>query len=124
MHRPAFATAIAFFLAQKFAEHLFEICAFSDAVAVAAVGRGDFIGSFESLANTHRYGFFAGVHMRQARHFGRQIKLVGLVFEGADANHLAVHAQIIFAVGFLFRGAHRACPWQKVPDLSGSGIRG
>jgi hypothetical protein len=41
VHRPALAPAIAFLLAQQFAEHLLELGALGHAMPVAAMGRGD-----------------------------------------------------------------------------------
>ena len=72
-----------------------------DTVAVAAMGRGDLVGHLQRLADAHGDGFLAGIHMGQPRHLGREVKLVRIVLEGADAHHLAVHAQVVFGVGFL-----------------------
>ena len=60
----------------------------------------------QRLADADGDGLFAGIHMGQARHLGRQVQLVGVVLEGADADHLAVHPQIVFGVGLgLWRGS-------------------
>src|SRR6056297_534360 len=96
----ALTAAIAFFLAQKLAKHLLEVRPLGDAVAVTTVGRGDLVGHLQRLANAHGHGFFAGIHMGQARHLGGQIQLVGVVLERADANHLAIHPQVVFGVCF------------------------
>jgi hypothetical protein len=48
VHRPALAPAIAFLLAQQFAEHLLEFGALGHAMAVAAMGRGDLVVTFSA----------------------------------------------------------------------------
>jgi hypothetical protein len=107
VHRPALAAAIALFLAEQFAEHLLELRALGDAMPVAAMGGGDLVVRSQRLADADGDGLLAGIHVRQARHLGGQVELVGIVLEGADADHLAVHPQIVLRVGlFCFGSAH------------------
>ncbi len=119
VHGAALAAAIAFFLAQQFAEHFFELRAFGDTMAVATVGGGDAVTVGQRLANAHGNGFLAGIHMRQARHLGREVQLVRVVLEGADTHHLAIHAQIVFRVGLGFLGgAHGNVLGKSLPGAS------
>ena len=106
MHRPALAPAVAFLFAQQFAEHLFVIRALGHAVPMAAMGRGDLVLVGQRLADADSDGLLPGIHMCQAGHLGRQIQLVCVVLKGADADHLAIHAQIVLSVRSLLRSAH------------------
>ena len=125
MHRPALAPAIALFLAQQLAEHLLEIRALGHAMAVAAVGRGDAVVIGQGFADPDGDGFLARIHMRQPRHLGRQVQLVRVVLEGADAHHLPVHPQIVFGICLglghvvLPRGSGPAPPFILPKILSG-----
>jgi hypothetical protein len=125
MHRAALAPAIAFFLAQQFAEHFLELGALGHAMAVAAVGGGDLVVVGQRLADAHGDGFLAGIHMRQPRHLGREVELVGVVLEGADADHLAVHPQIVLGVGFGFwRGSLNGSSFEKARPQCRAGQSG
>jgi hypothetical protein len=67
----------------------------------------------QRLADADGDRLLAGIHMRQTGHLGGEIKLVGVVLEGADAHHLPVHAQIVFGVVFFqpgFGSAHVGVP--------------
>jgi hypothetical protein len=57
VHRPALAPAIALLLAEKLAEHLLELRALGDAMAVPAMGRGDAVIVGQRLADADRDGF-------------------------------------------------------------------
>lgn len=104
VHRAALAPAVAFGAAEKFAEHLAELGALGDAMAVAAMGGGDLVGRAQRLADADGDGLLPGIHVGQAGHLGLEVELVGVILEGADAGHLAIHAQIVGGVGIGHRG--------------------
>ncbi len=80
-------------------------------MTVPPVRRSDLVFGRQRFADADGHGFLTGIHVGQARHLRRQVKLVGVVLEGTDAHHLRVHAQILFRVVFLFlRSAHLVVP--------------
>jgi hypothetical protein len=107
VHRSALAAAIAFRLAEQLAEHFLELRALGDAVAVAAVGGGDVVCLFQRLADADGNRLLAGIHVREAGHLGRKVELVGIVLEGPDARHLAVHPEIAFRIALCCLGHER-----------------
>src|SRR5271157_3465318 len=99
VHGAAFTAAIARFLAQKLGEHAVGGSALGQTVSVAAVGAGDVVVEAEGFADANGNGFFAAVEMGQAGHEGAGVEFVDLIFEQADANHLAIGAEPAIFVG-------------------------
>ena len=66
VHRAATPVAIAGFLAEKFRKHPADIGTFGDAVAMAAMGRGDLVGVGQFHAGGHRTGLLPDRQMHGA----------------------------------------------------------
>ena len=58
-----------------------------------AVGAGDVVVPAQRLAYAYSYGFLSAVQVGQAGHPGGDIKLIDMLFENADFEHLLVHGQ-------------------------------
>src|SRR5438067_12271497 len=93
VHRAALALAVALFLPEQLAVHEPHVGALRDAVAVAAVRRGDRVVAPERRADTDGDRLLADVQEREARHLRREVELVRLRLEGADAEHPLGHVE-------------------------------
>jgi hypothetical protein len=77
-------------------------------MAMAAVRAGNVVIASQRLTNTHSNRFLPDIEMSKARHFGAEIKLVDLLFEKPDPQHLAVEMNRFVAAqcgsrGFRYR---------------------
>src|SRR5579884_1801952 len=93
VHRAALAAAVALLPAEELAVHEPHVGALGDAVAVPAVRRGDRVVAAERRADADRDRLLADVEMREAGHLRRQVELVRLLLEGADAQHALRHRE-------------------------------
>src|SRR5437588_12544832 len=57
------------------------------------MGAGDVVVPAQGLAYAYRYSFFSTVQVSQAGDPGGDIKLIDMLFENADGEHLLVHLQ-------------------------------
>src|ERR1700722_8971815 len=120
MHRPSFPLAVTSFLTQKFREHSVRRCALRQAVPMSAMRARDVIIVPERFANSHSHGLFANVQMRESRHQRPRVKLIHLLLEQTNRQHLSVHPHPLlclsgaFNLSFRIRlagyGAHFATP--------------
>src|SRR5262249_29458196 len=97
VHRPAFAATIARGFPEQLGKHLVYGCALGEALAVAAGGTRNVVIPPQRLAHAHGHRFLPDVKMSQPRHLGRQIKLVHLLFEQANLQHLAIKVKSLVA---------------------------
>src|SRR3954447_1691951 len=93
VHRAALALAVALLLAEQLAVHEPHVGALGDAVAVAAMRGGDRVVAAQRRADADRDRLLADVEMSQARHLRREVELVRLRLEGADAEHALDHRE-------------------------------
>ena len=96
MHRAALAAAQAVLAAEDLGHHGLEVAALGDAVAVAAVGRGDAVLVVQVQADADAGGLLAGVEMDEARDVAGRELLVNGVLELADGAHLPVRLEQLF----------------------------
>ena len=130
VHRTALAAAVAGSLAEELGHHQIQPTAFSDAVAVTAVGGGDVVGVGQGSADASTGGFFADVEVQSATHAGRLKGAIGGLLEAPDAGHRPVHPfEHLFAGKFgslrrasgpgarrfRFSGRHLDCSYLRVP---------
>ena len=87
VHRAALALAIAGGLAAELGEHVFQLAAARDAVAVAAVGAGDDVVRPDRRARADRDGLLAGVNVGRALQDVAPQELEDLLLERADHHH-------------------------------------
>src|ERR1700753_218311 len=87
MHRAAFAAARAGSLAIDFRHHLLHIDAFGDAMAVAAMSRGDAIIVLEMHHDPRRGSFFAGIEMDETGNIAAREFEMQALFEFSDRTH-------------------------------------
>ena len=73
------------------------IAALGDAVAVAAVGRGDVVLVVQMQADADRGGLLAGIEMDEAGDVAGRELVVDGVLELADGAHLPVGLEQLFA---------------------------
>src|SRR5262249_1674138 len=97
VHRPAFAATIARGFPEQLGKHLVYGCALGEAMAVAAVRTRNVVIPPQRLAHAHANRFLSNIEMCETRHLGRQIKLVHLLFEQADLQHLAIKVKRLIA---------------------------
>jgi hypothetical protein len=90
VHRAALAAAQAILAAKNLGHHRLDVAAFGDAVAVAAVGRGDVILVVQMEADADPRRLFAGIEMDETGDVARRELLVDGVLELADGAHLSV----------------------------------
>ena len=90
VHRAALAAAKAVLAAEDLGHHRLDVAALGDAVAVAAVGRGDVILVVQMQADADPGRLLAGIEMDETRDVARRELLVDGVLELADGAHLPV----------------------------------
>src|SRR5262249_34417394 len=93
VHRAALALAVALLLAEQLAVHEAHVRALRDAVAVAGVRRRDRVVAAQRRADADGDRLLADIEVRQAGHLRREVELVRLRFEGADAQHALGHLE-------------------------------
>src|SRR4051812_30166733 len=91
VHRATLAAAVALLASEQLAVHAPDVRALGDAVPVPAVRRGDGVVLPERRADADGDGLLADVEVREARHLRRQVELVRLHLERADAKHPLEH---------------------------------
>ena len=87
VHRAAAAAAVAGLLAEQLGHHLLEVGALGDAVAVAAVGRGDRVVGAQGEAGAGGRGLLADREVHGAVHQAAGEQVVDGLLEAADAPH-------------------------------------
>ena len=87
MHRAALAAADPVLLAVDLEHHALGIDALGDAVAVAAMGRGDGVPVVEMHAHADAGRLLTGIEMDEARDVAGGKFFVERVFEFADGGH-------------------------------------
>ena len=87
MHRAAAPLAVAALAAEELGEHRLELGALGDAMAVAAMGRGDAIGVAERHAGADRRRLLPDRQMHRAVAQAADIRIFGRFLETADAMH-------------------------------------
>ncbi|MNG96643.1 hypothetical protein D3C79_557190 [compost metagenome] len=87
VHRAAFTTAHAGLLAVDLGHHAVYVHAFGDAVAMAAVGRGNAVAVAQVGHDPGCRGFFAGIQVDEAGNFAGGELHMQAFFEGADGPH-------------------------------------
>ena len=87
VHRAAAPLAIAGFLAEEFGEHRLQVGALGDAMAMAAVGRGDSVGVGQRHADPDRRRLLPDREMHGAVGQPAHIRVFGRFLEAADAVH-------------------------------------
>src|ERR1700685_1526766 len=100
VHRSTFAFAVSGFFAQQFRKHAIRRRALGQAMAMPAMRAGNVVVAAKRLADTHRDRLFAAIKMSQPRHQRAGIKLVHLLFEGADTYHLPVGVKPLLPIVF------------------------
>jgi len=100
VHRAALAAAVAGLLAEQLGEHPVDRGALREAVAVAAVGRGDVVVLPQRLADADRDGLLADVEVGEAGHLRAAVEIVDLLLERADLPHLLVHPECARSVHY------------------------
>ena len=99
MHRPALAFAIAGFFPKQFGKHQRNVGAFGQAMPVTAVGAGDVVIGAKGFARSDGDRFLADIEVGEAGHQGARVKVVHLVFEQANPEHLPIHTNPKVGVG-------------------------
>src|ERR1700722_1513122 len=120
MHRPAFPLAVTSFLTQKLSKHSVRRRALRQAVPMSAMRARNVIVIPQRFANSHSHSLFANVQMRESRHQRPRVKLIHLLLEQTNSQHLSVHPHPLlclsgaFNLSFRIRlagyGAHFATP--------------
>ena len=87
VHRAAAAAAIAVFLAEELGEHQLRIGALGDAMAMAAMGRGDVVGLAQRHGGADRARLLADRQMHRAVDQAAHIGFLGAFLEAADEIH-------------------------------------
>ena len=91
VHRAAAALAVAGRLAEEFGEHPLHVRALGDAVAVAAMRRGDLVLDRQRHADADRARFLADRQMHRAVDQAARVAVLRALLEAADQIHLAQH---------------------------------
>ncbi|MNO40035.1 hypothetical protein D3C76_301750 [compost metagenome] len=91
MHRPAFAFAVAGFLAEQLRHHIFQIPALGDDMSMPPVGTRNIIVIPQIGACPNGDGLLPDVQMDKARYFPFRKKGGCSFFEFPDTLHLPVH---------------------------------
>ena len=93
MHRAAAPLAIAALAAEELGEHRLELGALGDAMAVAAMGRGDAVGVAERHADADRRRLLPDRQMHGAVAQAADVRIFGRLLETADAMHAPQRAE-------------------------------
>src|SRR5258706_1707013 len=97
MHRSTLPAAITRFFSQQLGEHAVGRRALGEAVSVTTVRAGDVVVDAQGFADSNRDSFFAAIQVRESRHERTGVNLVHLLFEQADAHHLAGGVEPLFS---------------------------
>ena len=99
VHRAASATTRPAFAAHQLGEHRRHVGALGQAVAVAAMGRGDEVRRPQSRAHTDGDRLLSDRQVHEARNLTVSVEHRHPLLETADAEHLAIRARQLLHVG-------------------------
>ena len=97
VHRAALAPAQAFAASEDLQHHRIGVAALGDAMAVAAMGRGDDVTVVEMQADADAGRFLAGIEMHEPRNAPGGEFVVHRILELADRPHLTIRAEQLFS---------------------------